>query len=268
MIIRDGDDAMGFNFAPYEGFNDQWQGKEMRKPFLGVTTEKTTEGAKITEVIKESAAEKAGLKKDDVITKVGDEVITDGDKLSAVIASKKAKESVNVTYLRNGKENSIKATLGERKINGPLAYSFSYPRAKLRSLSAPRILGVPDGDMFNGENSLRGLESLDGAASPYFEWDNSLNRQKKLGLKIQDTEEGGNVKVIEVEEGSAAEKAGLKKDDIITEIGGEKIENTDDAREQLMPSDTKSGYTIKAKRNGAEMTFEVKFPKKLKTANL
>ena len=100
---------------------------------------------------------------------------------------------------------------------------------------------------------------------PYIQ---AFPRQKRLGLKIQDTEEGGNVKVIEVEEGSAAEKAGLKKDDVIIEIGGVKVENTDDAREQLMPSEEKSAYTIKAKRNGADMTFEVKFPKKLKTANL
>jgi serine protease Do len=38
--------------------------------FLGVTTEEAKEGAKITNVVKESAAEKAGLKKDDIITKV------------------------------------------------------------------------------------------------------------------------------------------------------------------------------------------------------
>ena len=63
-------------------------------------------------------------------------------------------------------------------------------------------------------------------------------------------------------------RAGLKKDDIITEINGQKISNTDDAREQLMEVAEKSAYTIKAKRNGTEMSFDVKIPKKLKTANL
>lgn len=279
MVIRDDNGVMAFNFGPdamnfSSDFKGQWKGKEMIKPFLGVTTEGVTEGAKVTQLIKESAAEKAGLKKDDIITKVNDDIITDGDKLSDVIGSKKPKEVVKVTYLRNGKEGSVKATLGEKKIKTPLAYAYnnSYPRAKVRSFS------VPDVDMLNEEYRLKNYhpedlgslsQTIDGLnGAPYIQWDNSLSRQKKLGLKIQDTEEGGNVKVIDVEEGSAAEKAGLKKDDIITEIGGEKIENTDDAREQLMPSEEKAGYTIKAKRNGTEMTFEVKFPKKLKTANL
>ncbi|MEP7107692.1 MAG: PDZ domain-containing protein [Ferruginibacter sp.] len=276
MIIRDGD-GMGFDFGPgamafSKDFMGKWDGgKEMIKPFLGVTTEKVTEGAKITEIIKESAAEKAGLKKDDIITKVGDEIITDGENLSEVISSKKPKDVVKVSYLRNGKESNVKATLGERKIKSPMAFAYGNPRGKVRSFSVPKISGTPNDGMAY-EDRLHDLESLapgaDFDVSPYFQLENSFPRQKKLGLKIQDTEEGGNVKVIEVEEGSAAEKAGLKENDVITEIGGVKIENTDDARKQLFPSEAKSAYTIKAKRGGTEMSFEVKFPKKLKTANL
>jgi serine protease Do len=49
-------------------------------------------------------------------------------------------------------------------------------------------------------------------------------------LKIQDTEEGTGVKVLDVEAASAAATAGLMKDDVITEIGGVKVTNTDEAR--------------------------------------
>ena len=98
--------------------------------------------------------------------------------------------------------------------------------------------------------------------------DYNFNRRPKLGLKIQDVEEASGVKVLEVEEGSAAAIAGLKKDDIITEIGGVKVKNTDEAREQLMENSSKNAYPITVKRNNAEMKFEVKIPKKLKTANL
>ncbi|MBC7867558.1 MAG: PDZ domain-containing protein, partial [Gloeobacteraceae cyanobacterium ES-bin-316] len=90
----------------------------------------------------------------------------------------------------------------------------------------------------------------------------------KLGLKIQDLEEGDGVKVLEVEEGSAAATAGIKKDDVITEIGTVKVANTDDAREQLQANSSKSTYTIAAKRNNTAMKFDIKIPKKLKTANL
>ena len=277
MIVRDGDDMMTFNFGPGErafgeAFINGWRGShEVLRPFLGVTTEKVDEGAKITEVAKESAAAKAGLQKDDIITKIGDDKITDGEALSKIISIKKAKEVVKVYYLRNGKAGNVKATLGERKTQAsmpPLA--FSGPRGSVRSFTSPRALEDLNMDLNEKFRELEKMKPAEGYnVRPYFEqMENSFPRQKKLGLKIQDTEEGGNVKVLDVEEGSAAEKAGLKKEDIITEIGGVKIKNTDDAREQLFPSEAKSAYTIKAKRNGMEMSFEVKFPKKLKTANL
>ena len=92
--------------------------------------------------------------------------------------------------------------------------------------------------------------------------------QRKLGLRIQDLEEGEGVKVIDIEKESAAERAGLQKGDILVSIGGVKVGNTDDAREELRPSPSKNGYTIKAKRAGKEMIFEVKYPKKIKTLDL
>lgn len=67
---------------------------------------------------------------------------------------------------------------------------------------------------------------------------------------------------------SAAEKAGLKKDDIITEINGKVVNNTNEARELLKPEENKNNYTIKAKRNGTPMSFEVKIPKKIKNSKL
>ena len=109
-----------------------------------------------------------------------------------------------------------------------------------------------------------GLENSDA----YNNYSYSFPRQKKLGLRIQDTEEGNGVKVLDVEDSSASSTAGLKKDDIITEIGGVKVTNTDEVRDQLMENSEKSSYNIKARRNGTEMSFEIKIPKKLKTANL
>jgi len=277
IIVRQGGNAFAFTIPPNsypfkEDFMNQWNNQEVTtKPFLGVTTEKTTEGAKIIEVVKASAAEKAGLKKGDIITKVGDKKIEDGESLSEVIASKKPTDVVNVFYLRNGKSGSIKATLGERKTSNAMTFNYDRPRVNVRKFATPKAPGIRRDDLMNQEKLFE-LESLDPGAgfnpSPFLQPEQSFPRQKRLGLKIQDTEEGGNVKVIEVEEGSAAEKAGLKKDDFITSIGGVKIENTDDAREQLMLSASKATYSIKAKRSNKEMDFEIKIPKKLNTADL
>lgn len=264
IIIRDGHHVMGFDLNG-NGFHDgmHWNEGGELKAFLGVTTEKADDGAKVTNVTKGSAAEKSGLKTDDIITKVNDKNINDAETLSTVICDQKPKDEVKITYKRNGKENTVKATLGERKLNSAMNYNFRRLAPNVRSFTVP---GTPNRDLFGqGNIELQDLARGDGAYNftPY----GSFGRHRKIGLKIQDTEEGGNVKVIEVEERSAAEKAGLKKDDIITEIGGKKVANTDDAREQLKPEEAKSSYTVKALREGKVMSFEIKIPKRLKTAS-
>ncbi|MEO6357468.1 MAG: PDZ domain-containing protein [Ferruginibacter sp.] len=276
MIIRDDNgDNMVFNFDTPEGMPEiagldrlpgMKRGPATHRPFLGVTTEKTAEGAKVVEVMKESAAEKAGLKKDDIITKIGDEKVSDAGELAEIISGKKPKEEIKIAYTRDGKKKDVKAVLGDRVEERNMVFKYNNSDPMVRGFNAPRVKvrPMPNGDMFKNFNMDDNVnfgpnEDLIAGMFP---------RQKRLGLKIQDTEEGGNVKIIDVEDSSAAQKAGLKKDDIITEINGQKISNTDDAREQLQEVADKSAYTIKAKRNGTDMNFDIKIPKKLKTANL
>ena len=90
----------------------------------------------------------------------------------------------------------------------------------------------------------------------------------RVAGEIQDNDDAIGVKVLEVEDSSAAAKAGLKKDDLITQIGEKKVSNTDEARAALAANNAKTSYPVKAKRNNTEMNFELKFPKKLKTASL
>lgn len=248
-----------------DGFSGFWSDDHAAShAFLGVTTQDVEGGAKITDVTEESAAAKAGLKEGDIITKVADKKVTGQESLYDIISSMKPKEEVTVYYKRDGKESSAKAVLGERK-GGAFAYSFSGPDGIAKTYTmpgvAPRLKSIPRVDTWNGNDW---STNADG----YNLFSESFPRQKRLGLRIQDTEEGNGVKVLGTDTDSPAEKAGLKKDDVVTEIAGKKVTNTDEAREQLMDAQEKSSYTIKAKRNGSEMSFDIKIPKKLKTANL
>jgi len=222
---------------PRYNYNFSWD--EKSRPMLGVYTENDDKGAKINDIVDESPAEKAGLKKGDIITKVGDKKIEDPSSLAEVVGNNKPNTEVEITYLRDGKEQKVKVKLGERK------------SSEFKSF---------DNDM---ENHFR----FNGPG----EGDNSFNfyyRKPRLGARIQDTEEGNGVKVLAVEEGSVAEKSGLKKDDIITEIDGKSVKSADDAREVMSDLNDKTMYTIKALRNGAPVNVEVKIPKPLKTSNL
>ncbi len=279
MIYRNKNGDMSFNFKGMddidglEGLKDlqvlkdgNWNayGKgNVTKPFLGVTTEKEGAGAKITSISKGSAAEKAGLKVDDIILKIDKEEVTGADVLAKIIATKKPGDDIKIAYKRDGKNKDLKAALGKRTENTSMVLNYSGPKTRVHSFRSPGMPMPPTPPMnndFNIDNLInQDTDAMSGAFFP---------RQKRLGIKIQDTEEGGNVKIIDVEDSSAAQKAGLKRDDVITEINGEKIENTDDAREQLQEVAEKNEYPIKAKRNGTPMDFNIKIPKKLKTANL
>jgi len=252
-----------FNFGENFGknFMEDMEGNEAsNKAFLGVRTEETSGGVKISEVVKGSAAEKAGLKKGDIITKIANEKITSPEVLSDVVGFKKPSDEVKITYKRDGKEGTVKAVLGKAKNNRVRQFSFNLPKGGQvfpfgnNEKVAPftNMEGFNDNMIELSENAMKGV----------------FPSRKNIGLKIQDTEDGGNVKVINVEDSSAAAIAGLKKDDLITEINGKKIANTDDAREELQPGEDKKSYKIKVQRYSKEMEFEVKIPKKLNTANL
>jgi serine protease Do len=227
--------------------------------FLGVVTEKNDAGVKITELVKESAAEKAGLKEGDIITKIDDKKIEGPAELAETIEAFEPKKEIKIHYKRDGKEKTTKATLQERKAGDVRSFSFSMPNGgDVRAFTVPAYPEMPNPDLLNRyEDQLNNLEMHA-----------NFNRGPKLGLKIQDLEEGAGVKVLEVEEGSPAAKAGLQKDDVITEVGSVKVSNTDEARDQLHENAGKPSYSIGAKRNNTDMKFDIKIPKKLKTANL
>ena len=89
-----------------------------------------------------------------------------------------------------------------------------------------------------------------------------------MGLSVQDTDEGKGVKVIEVDEESNAAKAGVKEEDVITEVDGKAVNNTDDMVKLIRESKEKFSVMIKLQRSGKSQNIEVKMPKKIKTADL
>ncbi|RNM12400.1 S1C family serine protease [Nocardioides pocheonensis] len=71
-----------------------------------------TQGAQLQTVDSGGAADKAGLQKGDVITKVDDDVIDGSESLVATIRGHRPGDQVTLTYLRDGKTQTTTATLG------------------------------------------------------------------------------------------------------------------------------------------------------------
>jgi serine protease Do len=258
-----------FLYAPRGDMHIFSDGDRERRAFLGVTTEKTDKGVKITDIEKGSAAEKAGLKEGDIITKVGNRKVEDPDDLMEAVTSHKPKEEVKVYYERNGKSNDVKTTLGEKAGSSFRSFSFNGPEPKFY------------GDMLNGYNKdlnrnfnqdfNRNFQyNMPPMAVPPVQHFNNFWKfgNKRLGIRVEDTENETGAKITNVEENSAAEKAGLKKDDIITEVDGKKVKDVEEVMDEVRDSMEKSSFDIKAKRNNSEMNFNIKFPKELNNADL
>jgi serine protease Do len=76
---------------------------------------KETEGALIAGVEKDSPADKAGLKRGDLVTEMNGKKITDVTNFRNTVAAAAPGARVELKIIRNGKEQSITATLGEYK---------------------------------------------------------------------------------------------------------------------------------------------------------
>ncbi len=244
-----------------DSFTGTWPGGENFRMFdmdenramLGVTTEQADGGVEIQTITKESAAEKAGLKKGDVIKKIDDKKIESPDDLSETIQDHKPGDKVTITFLRDKKEQKITTELGKWK--GARAFSLGSTGSNKYNLQ--QLEGLEDQ-----------LRSIPRVAVPGMNWNWSGGGGPKLGVSVQDTEDGKGVNVIEVDEDGNAAKAGIKEDDIITEVDGKAVNNTDEIAKLIKESKEKTSVKVKLLRGGKAETVEVKIPRKLKTTDL
>ena len=74
---------------------------------------KDKSGAFINSIIKDSPAEKAGLKKGDVIIEFNGKQIESVRNLQAIVSDTGPKKKIKVKFVRNGKENIVDLVTGE-----------------------------------------------------------------------------------------------------------------------------------------------------------
>ena len=82
--------------------------------FLGVLCEDFQDGLQVVEVVAETPAEDAGIRKGDLFRKLDGIPLDTREKLSILVSSKPPGSFVVIDYLRDGKEISVRIKLGER----------------------------------------------------------------------------------------------------------------------------------------------------------
>jgi serine protease Do len=225
--------------------------------FLGVMSEANDKGAKINSVSDDSPAQKAGLRKDDIISKVNEKVVDGPKALYEAIGAFKPADKVTITYIREGKIANTSAVLAKNKAsNAPKAFIYKMPNDQMPN-NFRRGFKFGPGQDFNFE--MPELNDLDALS-------NKMDKKPKLGISIEDLENSEGVKIKSVTAGSAAEKAGLKVNDIITHLDTKKVADVSDLKWDYLQEGQVLKFSIL--RGTEKKNIEVKIPKKLKTANL
>ena len=156
---------------------------------------KGRKGAIISQVIKNSPAEDAGCKEQDVIIKVDGEKVDDSSKLKNLISAGRPNDKTRLTLIRGGSEKNITVTLGTRPDEKDLVQMNRYDE-RLFDIIGLRV-------------------------ETYESQDNTFVEVNK------------GVKVIDIKSGSVAADINMKRGDIIVEVGNFPIFNENDYQLKL-----------------------------------
>ncbi len=105
-----------------------------------------TQGALVSQVMPDSAAEKAGIQAGDIIRKVDGKMVDDANSLRNAVGLKRSGDTVVLEVLRDGRERTIRAKLGEQAASEQVAAEELHAGlqgAELETLNAssPRFEG-------------------------------------------------------------------------------------------------------------------------------
>lgn len=216
-------------------------------------------GVGITRVLADSPAEKAGLRKDDVILRLDGENVTSVRKLNRLVSEIAPDHSVKITISRNGAEQELTATMGKRP-NSSSARDFFQVEPRVWKGEGPL-----NADKFNREFKGFQLDRhglLNNNNDLTFLFSNTrrigvstVELTKQLAEYFGVTAGKGALVTSVVEDGPAA-KAGIKAGDVITAVDGEEVDSPGDVSRAI--SKKKEGeVTLTVIRNKSQQTFRV-----------
>ncbi|HET6976609.1 MAG TPA: PDZ domain-containing protein [Pyrinomonadaceae bacterium] len=212
-------------------------------------------GVGITQIVKDSPAEKAGLRKDDVILRLDGESITSVRKLNRIVSELSPDQSVKVAISRGGSEQELTATIGKRSNTNMVQNLLG---------DGPRVFKWegPDFKNFKWETPMTGRDNMfDQGNMTFF-----LNNSRRIGVSTMSLTkqladyfgiaDGKGALVTSVSEDSPAAKAGVKAGDVITAVDGEAVDSPGDIS-RVVNRKKEGEVTLTIIRNKSQQTIRV-----------
>lgn len=174
--------------------------------WLGI---KETQGALVTEVQKDSPAEKAGILKDDVIIEFNGFPVTDAPSLRNRVASTKPGSRAKLVLIRNGERKELEVDVGKKPTEGGVSVTTEEGKRVELGISVQNL---------------------------------TADLAKQFGY-----EEGEGVLVTDVEPGSPAQLKGVKEGTLIKEVNRIPVKNVDEFENALKKNMGKDSVLLKLK---------------------
>jgi len=180
-----------------------------------------TKGVIVADLVADGPAEKAGLKRGDVITRLNGREVENAHALSRMVASTAPNSTVTLQVIRDGKSREIKAVIGTMPAEG----TETTPAKK---------------------ESTWGLtvQNLTPELAQRFDWD--------------PTEQG--VVIASVQPGSPAAEARLRPGDLVKEVNRQKIQNLKDYNQALQKVKKGESLLLLIKRGDRTFYVALKAP--------
>jgi serine protease Do len=203
---------------------------KVRRGMLGVTIQSvdadlaqslnlpSARGAIVTSVANGGPAEKAGLKRGDVITAVNKQSVTDNNKLRNIVASLPPGSDVEVTALRNGRDQNFHVALAELP-------DRAEPASDEESSNNP---GAPG----NGKFGMT-VQPL------------TPETAQRLGLDADDQ----GLLVSRLDPAGSAADSGIRQGDLIQEVNRQPVKTVADFNAAIQRSGAKPALVLVKRRN-------------------
>ena len=175
----------------------------------------TPRGALVAEVMENSPAAKAGIENGDVIIEFNGKTVQKSADLPALVATTPIGNKADVKLLRDGKELTVKVEIGNLNDAGD------------------EIAGA-------GKVTTQAVRGLSLSA---------LDEESRETLKYK----GKGVRISSVKSGSAAERSGLRENDILVAVGGKRVEDVKTARSLLEKANSKRPVPLLIYRSGQNL---------------
>jgi membrane-associated protease RseP (regulator of RpoE activity) len=227
-------------------------------------------GLTVREVVAKSPAEEAGLKQYDILEKLDDQLLFNGEQLAGLVRSHKPGDKVALSIIRQGQPQKLEVTLSETEL----------PKTAEFSGFGETMVFSPDGTKLHVlkelEKALK-LKDLQKELTVPFHLDVTTGRGKPevfLGVEAKPVEsslaaqlglkEDTGVLVGHVVDESPAEKAGLKEHDVVVKLDKESVQGPRDLVKRIQAH--KQGDKVKLEfiRGGKPQEVEATLAEKAK----